>query len=524
MFPSNLTIPKENTTGIVVQLVRFFKIEAPITKIRKVVERHPHFPSLLSITDTLQKFSVNTLALTVNIDRLLELPLPFIAHTKKIDCPFLLISEIAEEHLVYISNDGEEKLITSKDFLSEWSNLVVLAEVSDNKKVGKTNKISWFSSNVNRKYLSISFLAFLILAIAAVIYSGSVYLWYLGSFLILKMIGLLITSLMISIHFSQGTGVSSFCSLNCQDFLKNRNKVTFLRLTWAEIGLVYFSVTILMILSQGVASIPILAFLSLATAPFIIGLFITQWLIIKSWCKLCLTIQCLLVLEILNSTLVLVQTSLVSKRNSYDLEALTFLSLLFFIILAWIFIRKYLEKGSTADKYEKKLNELKYNSGIYRSLLSKQKKLTVPAANSIVLGSTVAKHSISLITTLHCKACKLVLLFIKELLESDDKLKIQIYFISSNEKDIEAIAYLFKCYNESGDNGFWHAQGMVYEPVENKKFNIQNVPDNEKQRQLTIQSYLKQFEITSVPAIFIDGYKLPEIYEWKDLGVIKNFW
>lgn len=75
--------PHSNASSITVQLLK--KLDVPVTAATVVdnIEQHPDYPSLYSISDSLSKWKVENLALKVKAKTIEELPVPFIAHSKK---------------------------------------------------------------------------------------------------------------------------------------------------------------------------------------------------------------------------------------------------------------------------------------------------------------------------------------------------------------------------------------------------------------------------------------------------------
>jgi ABC-type bacteriocin/lantibiotic exporter with double-glycine peptidase domain len=79
---------------------------------------HPDYPSLLSITRTLDKLGIDNIAMQVDKEKLPQVPLPFLAHVYG-DDGFLLVENLSS-------------LEQKTDFYKIWTGVVVVAEKPDN--------------------------------------------------------------------------------------------------------------------------------------------------------------------------------------------------------------------------------------------------------------------------------------------------------------------------------------------------------------------------------------------------------
>ena len=71
----------------------------PVTRstIKKNVEEHPDFSTLLSVRDILNHLGFETLSLKIGFSQIKELPVPFIAQIKGTQNVFTVIKEINEK-------------------------------------------------------------------------------------------------------------------------------------------------------------------------------------------------------------------------------------------------------------------------------------------------------------------------------------------------------------------------------------------------------------------------------------------
>src|SRR5579875_2929482 len=72
---------RSNASSITIELLKRLQVPVTASSVIDSLEEHPDYPSLYSISDSLQKWKVDNLALKVKAEALEELPTPFIAHS-----------------------------------------------------------------------------------------------------------------------------------------------------------------------------------------------------------------------------------------------------------------------------------------------------------------------------------------------------------------------------------------------------------------------------------------------------------
>ncbi len=76
MLTKNFEYPV-NTT---IALLRQLKVSVTNTTVNETLLNHPDYPSLLSISDALKQWNIETAAIKITEDKLEEIPLPFMAY------------------------------------------------------------------------------------------------------------------------------------------------------------------------------------------------------------------------------------------------------------------------------------------------------------------------------------------------------------------------------------------------------------------------------------------------------------
>ena len=82
--------PVENCIAATRLLLKTLKVNVTKRSFNAKLIEHPSYPSLLSVSDALQEWSLETLAVKFDKDRINELPTPFVAQIKDNFEDFLL--------------------------------------------------------------------------------------------------------------------------------------------------------------------------------------------------------------------------------------------------------------------------------------------------------------------------------------------------------------------------------------------------------------------------------------------------
>jgi len=119
----------DNTVVVTSQFLKKLKVAVSQESLKASLTGHADYPSIISITDTLFKFRVaNTVAKAApgSIDKL---NVPFITRLTTNDGYFVVVTEISNEYVAYLSPDYRSKIthLSKDEFFKIWTGLVVLA-------------------------------------------------------------------------------------------------------------------------------------------------------------------------------------------------------------------------------------------------------------------------------------------------------------------------------------------------------------------------------------------------------------
>ncbi|TPN84496.1 vitamin K epoxide reductase family protein [Aquimarina algicola] len=322
--------------------------------------------------------------------------------------------------------------------------------------------------------------------------------------------------------------IQKICSgnknINCNAVLGSKQaKFLFETLSWSEVGFSYFSGTLLFLFIHNfsTSSLSLISWLTLFSISFVFFFFVYQGLILKQWCRLCISIQAILLIEV----------SIVFYTNWYKI-AIDFIlipsliAILFFPILVWKTIKFAIQKDKDSRFNRRNFLRLKNNTSVFFGLLKESKKIEYNTENiGLVFDNEKTKYSVVKVCNPYCNPCAEAHPVLKELLERE-LIELQIIFTSSPEKDNEealptrhlmalAEKQNSKLLHQALDD--WYlANEKDYEEYA-KKHPLKDEIKTQTKKLKVMKDWCDLEKIQHTPTIFINGYQLPAEYEISDL-------
>ena len=502
---------------------------------QKLVLSHPEFPSLLSLAEIMQRLGVPHLIVKIQKDELSKIAFPYLLHSA--------------------SNGGEMLFVKSKSDLKKqqvnlarWSGVILQAEKTKIIKDSENNAV-FFKKRIV-KYFIISLLTSIFLLLISpilIFFSWSLFfLWItslggilIGYVLIAKDLG---TKYKVIEHFCN-SGLNS----SCNQILTSNGATLFGVIKLSEIVLAYFLIQCFLIsistlpLTNGFAIILILRIWSLLSVPVVVYSVFYQNFVAKAWCKLCLLIDALLLMQM---GLLLLNAGLTpSALNATITYYFILSSIIFFIILTVICITKYyFEAFNKILQSESQALRVKNNPIIFAQMLSQQRKVDVsPFKQEIRIGNINAPVQILVVSSLFCRPCQRHHSLISQLVTMyPDILCITFRFVRNyvadgtpSGKPITA-QYLIQYWLETVFNE--PNESEKTEDLMNSWFDLMSMSRFKKSHFLdktdiqlddkseAIENLHNEWQvrtnIASTPTTFINGYLMPKEYTAEDLKAL----
>jgi uncharacterized membrane protein len=511
------------------------------TSVRKDINESPHYPSLLSLSATFNKYNISNNAFEVSKEELTRFEPPFVAfmNMPNTGTDFVLVTEITDESVSYLFASSRKSKMDKEEFLRRYQNVVWIAEADEqsgepdyNKKRKKEKllrikKMAW--------YIGLVALLFILFTMNIPVRDHILFF----SILILKLAGAL-TAVMLVIYDADPKNdfVKSLCNagtqMNCDAVLTSK-AARIMGISWAEIGLLYFSGTGLWLLFAGLSFVDKATLLSIGgvlASPYIVFSIYYQSQVIKQWCPLCLTVQGILFLELIWSIINLRSLESLSAFTGLldPMEILAIIFCILFPMVFWFAIKPLLTMANKASFYQSAYKRLQHNPDIFMSLLKQQAQAPEHWQNlGITIGNPNAVNQIIKVCNPYCGPCAKAHPELEELVKLNSNVQIKIIFTAKNtetDRGAPVVKHLLAVASQGNPAKTQKALDDWYlgEPKDYELFSVKYPLNAELVQQdnkiEAMSQWCDQAQITHTPTIFVNGFRLPEIYGIEELKSI----
>lgn len=516
-----------NVEAVLTRLLRKLSVNVTVDAIISELEKHPDYPSLLSISDVLNNFRIENSAFRISVDDLEDVQAPFIAHVNVEDGEVILIDKI-ENSVIFFSNEkGNRQKVALNEFENIFSGVVLVVEapsaVSSPKSAAQF--FNWFKAPI------IATIALLV-TITAIALNISYFTNFSGALIMLSVLKTagLITCILLLIQSIDADNpiIQKICKggdkADCNAILSSKSARVFEGLSWSEVGFFYFAGTWLLLMfgPHSPSVFQVMAILNVISLPYTFYSIYYQARVAKQWCVLCCTVQILLWLEFAAFFKVVV----LPFKLPTSVEWGAFFIALTSPVIFWILIKPLLSRLQELKSLKQQLRRFKYNTDLFNKLLSNQTRYEMPDENwSIVLGNLEANNSITLVTNPYCQPCSKMHSLLDELLEYRGDLQARIVFTANNtDKDIKTpVSRHLMALNELADKTIvkkalsdWYAQKQknFEEWAKTYPVNLDEANYYKLDRQ---RSWCNRVAIQVTPTLMLNGRPLPNLYQLSDI-------
>ncbi|MEM8937941.1 MAG: vitamin K epoxide reductase family protein [Bacteroidota bacterium] len=511
------------------KLLGLMRVDSTIKSLKEKILAHSSYPSLLSISDTLNEYNVNNIAFKVDQSKIDELSTPCVVQVSKEGEPFFYVLNSVSTGDVSFYNEKGKLLKRSKEaFLKLWTGICLLAEKTESsreegiEKARKSKRIATF--------LAVTLGILLFTQICLNLYRSEVFanegvIILVIIYTVLKIIGLIIGGLLLWFEIDEYNPIlQSICSknkkVNCNAVLNSKHsKLLDGSLSLSILGFSYFFGSLFYFIFGGYSysTLSHLIVLSFLTLPIILFSFFYQALYLKQWCKLCIGVQLVLVGEIVIGGLQNIYVQRISIEN------LTLLFILLIIpILIWNPIKNLLFNDKKKIIEKRKLNKVLNDPFVFKTLLAKSKQIeSIPKNLGVQLTNKDSTHNVIKVCSPYCGPCAKAHPILEKLVESG-KISLQIVF-SSNSSSFHIVSHLLAVNAENDAQkiqmamDFWYNNPTKDYDSFTKKFPVSKKLEQYQSEIDKMNAWCKSEDISYTPTIFIDGYELPGEYTVKDL-------
>ncbi|HEY4109553.1 vitamin K epoxide reductase family protein [Puia sp.] len=520
---------------------RLLKVKITASSIKRSIEENPHFPSLLSLTETFSRYHINNKAFEIRAENLDRLEPPFIAYLKlpKVGKDFVLVTGISGSSVEYLYKDRKAHTISKDEFLQKYQNVVWIAEPDEQSgEKDFARKLGQEKAARNKRLVWTAGVVLLMLtAFVANLSGGNIFAF--TSIAILKGIGTASAVLLIVYENNKENAFAkNICragrQMNCDAILNSKaSKIG--GISWSEVGLFYFASTSMLLLFPNIdlkEKIGWLAVLNACAVPYTIFSIYYQSVVAKQWCPLCLTVQSVLLGELIWSAF----NFWAAPNPSFFPTAfampfagirLIYVLLLGIVILAWYGVKPLIKSANNANSFESAYKRLQYNPEIFKGLL--QQQAAAPEGwqqLGINLGNPAAPNTILKVCNPYCGPCAKAHRHLEEMLKNSDEVRLKVIFTAPNDEQNRStivVKHLLQIASE-GDpaktqrslDDWYLGENKDYEAFAGKYPLSQNKADVGSQLE-AMSKWCEDAGITSTPTLFMNGFQLPEGYGGEEL-------
>lgn len=489
------------------------RIKVSNTYVRERMQSHPNYPALVAFTDTLDDLAIPYSASVCDKEQYEELSYPLLAH---------IVDDGRNDFIpVYKPTDFTEN---QRGILDNWDGVSLY--IAPASVITNADHNTLFVKE--KKQTATQLTVFFILASLLLIMAGIHVRWVLIGLQLLSIVGAIICGMILLHRLGKDNAFTEqLCAADsghgCHTVLQSK-AAAWKGISLGDAGIVYFVGFAIYVAVASLVTNP--AGLNLLIVPVASGIivaiasFLYQWLVVKAWCRMCLSIDLVLCLQAIVTYLML------EPNFSINIGAESLLLVAFSFLLpatAWGIYKQKIQQYDSAENEHIKALRFKRMPEVFLSLLQQQRQVDItPWEDDIVLGNPQASLQLMVACNPYCGPCAKAHKEMEELLFSyPDEIGITIRFtvkadLPVNKKTM-AVSHIVAAWQNGHKNAVdaWFDQ-MDLEPYRTK---FPGEPKNlllsetlQKHAQWTVHT-----KITHTPTFFLNGYEWPKMYKLTDL-------
>jgi uncharacterized membrane protein len=528
----------ESNVKATIAFLKLLKIKVNNATVDETLQSHPDWPSLLCISDSLNKWHIPNAAGKIDKNDIDQLPIPFIAHTFEREFPLAIVTIVENGFVSYTTGKANSrkgsKTVSKDDFLKIWDGVYLIAEPAkeSGEKDFAANKKSQFIKQLIPAVLLAAIVFFLAYTLYQSVKAQPIYELAVSLQFGLLLTGVFVTTLLLWYETDKNNAAlkkvcTGIAKGNCDAILSSNQSKLFSWLSWSEVGFFYFTGSLMNLVFAGnnlPGAIVLLSWLSMLVLPYTVFSIYYQWRVAKQWCLLCLAVQFILVLGAVHILIfypLQVPTDL--PFTFYTLFALLFI----LPAITWYVVKPGLLSLQKAKTEKKEYLRLKFNTEIFDTLLKKQKQITHTADGlGILLGNPAAEHELIKVCNPYCGPCSKAHPEIEKIIEENKNVKARIIFTATNDDNDQAaipVKHLLAVANSNNEAitkqalGDWYMASKKDYEVFAAKYPMNGELKQQDEKVERMSEWCKAMDVQATPTIFIKGYQMPDAYSIGDL-------
>lgn len=542
--------PQNNCLYSTIILLKLLGVSVSKTSIKEKLSLHPDYPSLLSISDALSSWKIENKTARITKDNLHKLKVPFLTPVdilpednkqtngntsdKIAEKLFVVVKHITPDTVTYSETHGSNRwtTVSKNNFDKIWNGIVLVAEP------GKDSGEREFNMTRRKELFSI------MVKVSACLIPAILFCFAITNFfkpttttsishtaiILIKLLGTSITALLLYREVdSQNQFLRSVCSaspkLDCNAILDSKASKLLGVISWSEIGFMYFSGTFFVLLIKNTSGglFNIYALINLLAVPYTIFSIVYQWRIAKQWCILCLSVQALLLVELI----IFWGSGNYLLFSQIEWNTIIIFGCLFPIpLIFWLLIKDHIIESKAAKQTRVELVRLKNNISIFDILLTREDPIIPADGLGITLGNIKGKYSIIKVCNPYCAPCSEAHTVLEDIISTNDDVSVQIIYKATNSdfdprsKPVSHLLAIAKSDDyarlKKAMNEWYGSDEKNYDRFK-EKYPLQIEPIATQETINKMADWCNKMRISSTPTIFVNGHALPDIYSISDL-------
>jgi uncharacterized membrane protein len=508
-----------------------------------MLQEHPEYPSLLAISDVLTDLGVENMAIKGSVDEISSFSAPFIA---------LGASETYGSNVFYVVKsidiynvdfyDPEKKRFrreTLENFSAIYRSVTLVGEPQSD--AGEKEYELFMrrekSASIAKGLILIGIpLTAICLATINVFQVWDPWLLFPFVYCALTIIGFFLSGMLLFYEMDSKNSIfESICRIrektNCHAILNSKG-AKILGISWGIIGCGYFAALYFLILLKGFhdASVfYILYILSTLSSAYIFYSVFYQWKVARQWCPMCLGVQAILAIQLLTSFLGNFYRPL--NNDPRIIENIITFGLLFFLsaIAAQSFLTAF-KKANQSKLLDFQLKRLKNNKIVFEALLNDQREHNFPENDvGIIIGNPSGEVTLLKVCNPYCSACAVAQSYIKELINHNPNLRVQIIFTASvSEGDHQGpiVKHLMAIDSKNNKTLTGAALDDWYDSPNKDyhrfslKYPLKSELEDQDAKLRAMSEWCDYYKIAVTPTFFVNGKQLPKEYNYNNLKYV----
>jgi len=489
------------------------------------MKSHPDYPSLLSISDTLDFLNIENFVARIGFDDLKNLPDNFVAVLKirNMDQQLYNIEHVNESF--FCSNEKNRFAFNSLELKDCWTGIILLAKSIKELEIKTARK--------KNLWPSLGFLAFILFLFL---------IWNTKNpdsqefFLLFPIAGLLLSvAALKDILGTKNELLNKFCKItattDCTSVIASSKWNLFKTINFSDLSFVFFAAQLLgltFFLLAGNATVYFSVFniLLWCTIPIIGVSIYYQKYVEKKWCPICLAIISIIILEMVYCSVLITHDLSVSVK-----DAAVILLIFTVVILSWGTLKRILDERNELKESQIESRRITRNYSIFKNSLLASEKTNYDfiTASGFLLGNKDAVLKITVVTNPYCSHCSSAHFYIEEILKRhkdsiciDIRFNFKIDLKENNSSDIYLVHQkLAQIYLQKGEDQFTKSLHEWFSTKDKEKLAAvsDSASDNYRINEMLDQQHFLNYsnKISFTPAILINNCHFPKAYDRKDL-------